>query len=57
METRSLVTRAGEVGEMGRIWLKCIKLQLCRMNKPTDLMHTVLDIGTMLRKKISGALI
>ena len=52
-----VVTRGGEVGEMGRRWSNCRKLQLCGMNKSIDLMYsmmtivnnTVLDIGNLLR--------
>lgn len=52
-----VVTMVGEFGEMGRLCSKGRKLQLCKMNKPTDLMYsmmsignnTVLDIGNLLK--------
>ena len=37
-ESRTVVTRDWG-GEMGRHWSKGTKLQLCRMNKPRDLMY------------------
>ena len=51
-----VVTMVGEVGEMRRLWSKGRKLQLCKMNKPIDLMYsmmtivnnTLLDIGNLL---------
>ena len=34
-----IVFKCEEVGEMQICWSKCIKLQLCRMNKSSDLMY------------------
>ena len=53
-----VVTRGGEVGEIGRCWSKSTKLQLCRMNKCRDSMYgmmtilndTVLYTGNLLRE-------
>lgn len=59
VESGMVVTRAGDVGEMGR-WLKTTQLQLCRVNKSRDLMdittiivnNTVLKPGNVLRERI-----
>ena len=52
-----MVTRGGEEGENTRYWSKVTKLQLCKKNKPRDLMYsrmtvinnTVLKTGNMVR--------
>ena len=43
-ESRMVATKGREVGEMGRCWSKSTKLQLRRMNKPRDLMYSVMTI-------------
>ena len=40
-ESRTIVTKGWKVGKLGRCWLKGTKLQLCRTNKPGDLMQSV----------------
>ena len=37
-----VIIRGGEVGEMGRCWFKSTKLQLCKMEKPRDLMYSMM---------------
>lgn len=64
-ESRTVVTRDGEVGEMGRCWSMGTKLQLCKMSKSRDLVYsmltivydTILNAGNLLREYISGAVI
>ena len=61
-ETRTMVTRGREVGEMGRCCPKSAKSQLCRMHKSRDLIervmtNTLLNTENLLREWISGGLI
>ena len=42
--SRMVVTKGGEMGEMGRCRWEGTKLQLCRMNEVRDLMYSMMTI-------------
>ena len=44
-ESRTVVTRGKEVGEVGRCWSKGTRLQLRRMNNYRDLMYSMRTVA------------